>query len=234
MAVNKNFVVKNGLEVSTDLIIADSTNNRVGVGTTVPEFTLEVNGGIGATDVKVSGFSTLTDGIHAGIGGTVFSVVSGVGVGASVGVGTAIPRFLLDVSSIDKTSTGTTALYVQGDARITGDLNLDDIIIDDATIQDLKVTKNVILNSSSGITTISGSVGLSSNLNVVGIVTASSFSGSGQIGVSSGGTLIGSAATAIDFTATNSTITATATSSGISTVNITPAVSIGLVLALGG
>ena len=133
MAVNKNFVVKNGLEVSTDLIIADSTNNRVGVGTTVPEFTLEVNGGIGATDVKVSGFSTLTDGIHAGIGGTVFSVISGVGVGASVGVGTANPRFLLDVRSIDKTSTGTTALYVQGDARITGDLNLDDIIIDDAT-----------------------------------------------------------------------------------------------------
>ena len=29
MAVNKNFVVKNGLEVNTKLIRADATNNKV-------------------------------------------------------------------------------------------------------------------------------------------------------------------------------------------------------------
>ena len=36
MAVNKNFVVKNGLEVNTNLLLADADNSRVGVGTSVP------------------------------------------------------------------------------------------------------------------------------------------------------------------------------------------------------
>ena len=39
MAVNKNFVVKNGLEVNTNLLLADADNSRVGVGTSVPSFT---------------------------------------------------------------------------------------------------------------------------------------------------------------------------------------------------
>ena len=36
MAVNKNFVVKNGLEVDTNTLFVDSANNRVAIGTTVP------------------------------------------------------------------------------------------------------------------------------------------------------------------------------------------------------
>ena len=51
MAVNKNFVVKHGLEVNSDLILADSTNKRVGIGSTIPDYTLDVIGGIGATDI---------------------------------------------------------------------------------------------------------------------------------------------------------------------------------------
>lgn len=51
---NKNFVVKNGLEVAENLIFADDFENRVGVGTTNPFNTLEVYGGIGATDLKVN------------------------------------------------------------------------------------------------------------------------------------------------------------------------------------
>ena len=58
MAVNKNFVVKNGLEVNTNLIVADATNNKVGIASTAPRFELDVAGGIGATDVYVSGVST--------------------------------------------------------------------------------------------------------------------------------------------------------------------------------
>ena len=86
MAVNKNFVVKNGLEVDTNTLFVDSANNRVAIGTTVPTATLDVRGKIlsnsqvesfvgkfvgivtaGAvgvttmttTDAVVSGFSTL-------------------------------------------------------------------------------------------------------------------------------------------------------------------------------
>ena len=56
--INKNFVVKNGLEVASNLIIADDTTKRVGIATTVSKYTLHVNGGIGATDVFVTGIIT--------------------------------------------------------------------------------------------------------------------------------------------------------------------------------
>ena len=60
MAVNKNFVVKNGLEVNTDLILADVDTSRVGIGTSIADYTLHVNGGIGATNLNVSGVATVT------------------------------------------------------------------------------------------------------------------------------------------------------------------------------
>ena len=46
MAVNKNFVVKNGLEVDTNTLFVDSAINRVAIGTTVPTATLDVRGKI--------------------------------------------------------------------------------------------------------------------------------------------------------------------------------------------
>jgi hypothetical protein len=58
MGINKNFVVKNGFEVSNDLILADSTTRKVGIGTTRPKKELEVSGGIGATDIFISGVGT--------------------------------------------------------------------------------------------------------------------------------------------------------------------------------
>lgn len=58
MSINKSFVVKNGFEASTNLILADADTRRVGVGTTAPQYTLHVNGGIGATDLYVSGVGT--------------------------------------------------------------------------------------------------------------------------------------------------------------------------------
>ena len=67
MAINKNFVIKNGVQVSTDLIIGDTDTNKVGIGTTVPHYDLHVGvargsrGGIGATDLVVSGVATVTN-----------------------------------------------------------------------------------------------------------------------------------------------------------------------------
>jgi hypothetical protein len=107
MAVNKNFVVKNGLEVDTNLILADATTNKVGIGTTVPAYELHVLGGIGATDAYVGSAATVIGVLHVGTNGTTLA-----GTGGSVGVGTALPGYLLDVRS--PVSTGQTALYVQG------------------------------------------------------------------------------------------------------------------------
>ena len=67
MAINKSFVIKNGVQVSTDLIIGDADNNRVGIGTTIPFYDLHVGrgrksrGGIGATDLVVTGVATVTN-----------------------------------------------------------------------------------------------------------------------------------------------------------------------------
>ena len=61
MAVQKNFVVKNGIEVNTNLIFADTNSGKVGIATTVINNTLSVNGGIGAKNITISGISTLNN-----------------------------------------------------------------------------------------------------------------------------------------------------------------------------
>ena len=82
---------------------------------------------------------------------------------------------------------------------------------------------------STGIVSATAFYGDASNL--TGVATALS----GAIGVSSEGTFIGAGATIIDFASTNGTITMDVTvSGGIATAIVTPGVSIGLAIALGG
>ena len=59
MAIQKNFVVKNGIEVNDNLIFADKDKNTVGLGTTLTPEKLQVNGGIGATSLVVTGVGTI-------------------------------------------------------------------------------------------------------------------------------------------------------------------------------
>jgi hypothetical protein len=171
MSISKNFVVRNGFEVSTDLILANADTRRVGIAITNPRYTLDVAGGIGATDFYLVGVGTFVNELNVGLGGTVLTVL---GIGNSIGIGTALPQYLLDIRS--PVSTGQTALYVQGDVRITGDLIVDDITFDDATIQNLTVTEALNVTSP-GISTFGGyvdinnSVDISNNLNVVGLTT---------------------------------------------------------------
>ena len=241
MAVNKNFVVKNGLEVNTNLLLADADNSRVGVGTSVPSFTLHVFGGIGVTDVSVTGVTTLSQDLKVGSGGTGFVVTtdSATGAGQSVGIRTGFPEYTLDVRG--PVSTGTTALYVYGDTRITGDLFVDDITFDDANMQDLTVTDTLTvagvttLASSGGITTTGGQLYVASDISASGVITATSFTGLGQIGVASEGTFVGTGVTLVDFKTTSGTnVQSVDISSGIASVTIAPGVSLGLAIALGG
>ena len=278
MAVNKNFVVKNGLEVATDVILANASTKNVGIASTQPAFTLDVRGGIGATDIKASGFTTATQGFQVGTSGSIFYVNDTTNM---VGVGTSVPAYLLDVRS--SVSTGQTALYVQGDMRVTGDINLDDITLDDASIQNLTVTDTlsvvglstftsaVDFNNDvdidghtelddvnvSGASTFTGAATFSNDinvsgfstfvgfstfndyvfiqdgLNVAGVITATSFTGLGQIGVGSEGTFIGTGVTMVDFKSSNGGNTVDL-ASGIATVTVQTGASIGLVIALGG
>ena len=283
MAVNKNFVVKNGLEVATDVILANATSKNVGIGSTQPTFTLDVRGGIGATDLQVTGFTTVAKDLQVGTSGSIFYVSDTTN---NVGVGTSVPNaaYTLDVRS--PVSTGQTALYVYGDMRVTGDLNLDDITLDDASIQNLTVTDtfhvtglttfvgyttfsdyvfiqdglnvtgagitadtlNVLgVSTFVGFSTFNDYVFIQDGLNVTGVTTATSFVGDGSnltgvapgltgaIGVSSEGTFVGTGATIVNFASTNGTaFNVSAPSSGVATVTVTPGVSLGLAIALGG
>ena len=156
MAINKNFVVKNGLEVNTQLIYADADTNNVGIASTQPRVELDVRGGIAASNTTVAGVTTVITELRVGTSGTVFTVL---GIGNSVGVGTSQPAYLLDIRS---PGTGTTALYVQGDMRVTGDINLDDINLDYAQIGSLLVT---------GISTFQDYIELEDGLEVTSGIT---------------------------------------------------------------
>ena len=225
MAVNKNFVVKNGLEVNENLILANADDKRVGIGSTTPTQTLDVKGGIGATDLIVTGFTTLTKDLQVGTSGSIFYVDD---TNQMVGVGTSVPAYLLDVRS--SVSTGQTALYVYGDMRLTGDLNLDDITIDDINATDLYVsglstfigvsthTGQSFFNDIqvSGAGTVTGDLSVGGNLDVTGDITYDEVSGRNLYisGLATIGTL--GVQTSLTVTGTGATTT-TLDVSGVST-----------------
>ena len=109
MAVNKNFVVKHGLEVNSDLILADSTNKRVGIGSTIPDYTLDVIGGIGATDIYISGLSTF-------VGFSTFQ--------DSIGVQNDIT--IAGISTVVGVATFRNNVFIDGDLKVVGDITYDE------------------------------------------------------------------------------------------------------------
>ena len=147
MAVNKNFVVKNGIEVAEDLIFANSDLSKVGIGSTIPTTTLDVKGqGIAAENGLFSGIVTAISELNVGSGGTVITALpSGL-----IGLGTESPQYNVHIVRPDPEASGeiSTSLYVSGDVTVTG-----------------RVQSDAITNSSELKT---------SNLDVTGIATISS------------------------------------------------------------
>ena len=252
MAVNKNFVVKNGLEVNNDLIIANAETKRVGIGSTVPQYALDVSGGIGATDLYVAGFTTIFKDLKVGVGGSTLAVINDF-----VGIGTDDPLYPLEVRS--GVSVGTTALYVYGDTTITGDLNVTgDITYDEVVGRNLRITG---LSTFVGISTFESDVYIAGNLNVIGDIVYDEVSGR-NINISGLSTFVGISTFKSDvfidgtLTGGNLNITGLSTFVGFSTfgndvyvagvvtatnyygdgsnlVNL-PGVSLGMVIALSG
>ena len=189
MAINKNFVVKNGLEVNTNLLVADGTRDKVGIGSTFPRTELDVRGGIAATDIYISGVGTIVN-LQA-INATVTSL-SLIGPGFTAGVGTLTALKATHITASGVTTTAT--LEVTGTGRIVNGIvtsllgnNLNILgfstfnaigaeRLNVSGISTLAIIQSTNLNVS-GLTTLGGyvdinnSVDISNNLKVSGITT---------------------------------------------------------------
>lgn len=106
MAINKNFVVKNGLEVNSNLIIADATRNKVGIASTAPRTELDVRGGIAATDINISGVGTIVT--LQSTTGTITNLTSGGTVQATHVTASGVTT----ATTLNVTGTGTIAVGV--------------------------------------------------------------------------------------------------------------------------
>ena len=146
MAVNKNFVVKNGLEVNDNLLVADIDTQKVGIGTSVASYELHVLGGIGATDVKVTGITSLSGSLIVGAD-EANSDVTVWGNTKTTGITT-----LASAGGI--TTTG-------GDLYIGGDLYvLDDVVYDEVNGRNLNISgvatfgNDINIHGPAGVTSI--------------------------------------------------------------------------------
>ena len=157
MAIDKDFVVKNGLEVNENLLYADDSTGKVGIGTTEADKKLVVIGdaevssnlSVGTTITAqrgvFSGIVTVTDGFDLGVGGTFLSAVK---ADKKIGINSANPVYTLDI--IGPVSTGTTATYIFGDLEVTGNIkgtNLQGQISAGGTVQYTNVTVDNILDA---------------------------------------------------------------------------------------
>ncbi len=229
MAVNKNFVVKNGLEVNNSLIVANAETQKVGIASTTPQYTLDVSGGIGVTDLYVTGVGTFLNDVFVGgnlnvTGDLTYDEVNGrnlriTGLSTFVGI-----------------STFESDVWIAGDLNVTGDITYDEVS-----------GRNIII---SGLSTFVGFSTFHNDLYVAGVVTATSFHGtfygdgtnltgiatglSASLGVSEEGTFIGAGNTIINFVSTNGAAWNVTSVNGIATATVTPGVSLGLAIALGG
>lgn len=212
MAINKNFVVKNGLEVASNLIYADAVNSRVGFGTTTVGYTVQVVGGIGATDVKVSGFTTtttltVTNTSH-------LSTVNANGIGATnlnvSGVGTFAKSITTGVSTAGNLSVGTagtTITTLNGGKVGIGTTNA----LHRFQVGSANTTGFTTTTSGLFVVTHAGRVGIQTgqptselhvfgNQTVTGVITATTFNGQVNSGV---GTITRILATHLDSTNAN-------------------------------
>ena len=240
MAIQKNFVVRNGIEVNSNLIFGDATTDRVGIGTTRPLDTLQVVGGIGATTINVTGIGTvptlngttlnyatgnIVTGVITSISGSTLNY-SGIATAGSYRVGAteviSSARELKNIASLDSVTTATIESAIANapntftDLLVTGISTLGITSATELTAQNLNV---------SGISTL-GIVEISS-----GIITATSgivtYYGDGSqltnilsgVGIATAGGTVGTGATILDFRGPGiSTVTVSA---GIATINIT-------------
>ena len=205
MAVNKNFVVKNGLEVGTDIIVASVDNKNVGVGTTVGQVLLDVRGAIGATHLSVSGVGTVVTLNSTNLTGTAGTITTLTSTDSTITNGT--------ITNLTGTA-GTVTTFESTNGTIT---NLTGTAATITTIEATSGTFSTITSTNGNITNgsiiyLTGTASTITNLtstNLTGtagtITTLTSTNGTITNGTITN--LTGTAATITTVEATNGSIT---------------------------
>ena len=164
MAISKNFVVKNGLEVADTLVYTTSALDKVGIGSTIPKSKLDVQGNLRAEgDLRAAGFGTITKGFEVGIGGTMLTVEA-TGL---IGINKAIPLYSLDVVKI---GSGTTAINAVGSVVATENVTIGGTVTASKGLfsSDFRIAGVTTLAADGGITTTGGNLFVGDSLDVDG------------------------------------------------------------------
>jgi hypothetical protein len=174
MAVNKNFVVKNGIEIAVNLIYGDTDLQKVGIGSTTPRSLLDVHGDLRVeTGAYITGVTTAADELNVGLGGTALTVLNSNGFS---GFNIANPVYNVDVRR--RAGAGDTAAYFLGQVNVDGTLvpnnlrvaglsTLSNVNIDDGEVEIAKLEVTG-LSTFTGIGTFASDLYVGSNLNVAG------------------------------------------------------------------
>jgi len=189
MAINKNFVVKNGLEVDTNTLFVDSVNNRVAIGTTSPTVTLDVRGKIQSNSEIESVNARVTGIVTAGaVGVTTLTALDAVVTGFST-------LGLANATSLKVTAGFTTVqalssvdLTVSIGATISKDLNVGAAATVGAALtvtgaskfaEFARFEKDVAVGSAAtvGVLTVTNNVYIGGNLVVGGDIDLDEFNG---------------------------------------------------------
>ena len=158
MSVIKSFVVKNGLEVNDNLLVADSELGKVAIGKTLPNYTLDVDGNIGVTDFYSVGVSSFSGTLKVGSNGEVLAAYGSGGVG--IGTNTLIGSEKLRVNGNQIITNGNLGIGTanpsekidcDGNANITGFVNSDTFIINGTPVIDDSRNINNINNISASL-----------------------------------------------------------------------------------
>ena len=242
MAVDKSFVVKNGLEVNSDLIVADASTKKVGIASTAPRSSLDVRGGIAATDINITGVATIANlEVAAGdvnltnVNVTGFSTLGGLSVDqlTVTGFTTFADLSYDEISGRNLTLTGIATIPQLDGLTTFTDLNGTNATVGVATITTANattatITKGTVTNlegtnlSFSGISTLSTVAGFpnfTGGATVSGVVTAAQFVGAGQIGIGTSGGLVGYGVSFLEFRGPGFTTAQFNSAVGIVTLN---------------
>ena len=188
MAISKNFVVKNGLEVAIDSLVVDTDTKRVGIASTTPNTTLDVRGGIGATHLEVTGIATIatlsvtgftaTNGDFTNLTGTIGTITSLESTNGSITnlsgtIGTfssTLNSYLVIATELSNTNGNITNLSgtISTITNMSGTIGtITNLVSTSSTITNLTGTIGTVTNlvsTSSTITNLTGTSGTITNL----------------------------------------------------------------------